>query len=137
MFVAELKKQHGVRAGAPAALIEMARKNPAAASVDAARSAEPGGAGAGAAAAGRMTRYELVCVLCTRAEQLSVGAASTLPPAAEDESPLQTAMRELLERRMPLLLRRDMPDGTFLDVSANDMVLPTRELRHLSAVRLP
>ena len=84
-----------------------------------------GGAGAGATdkpaarAAQRittryMTKYEKARILGTRALQLSMNA----PPMVEvrDETdPLKIAMLELKEGKVPIVVRRYLPDGSYED----------------------
>lgn len=87
-----------------------------------------GGAGSSSAAAGAsapvravqrittryMTKYEKARILGTRALQLSMNA----PPMVEvrDETdPLKIAMLELKEGKVPIVVRRYLPDGSYED----------------------
>lgn len=61
-----------------------------------------------------MTKYERARILGTRALQLSMNA----PPMVELEGetdPLQIAMKELRERKIPLIIRRYLPDRSYED----------------------
>lgn len=61
-----------------------------------------------------MTKYERARILGTRALQLSMNA----PPMVELEGetdPLQIAMKELGERKIPLIIRRYLPDRSYED----------------------
>lgn len=69
-----------------------------------------------------LTKYERARVLGTRALQLSVNA----PPMVELEGetdPLQIATKELRERRIPLIIRRFLPDGSFEDWSLDELII--------------
>ena len=61
-----------------------------------------------------MTKYEKARLLGTRALQLSMNA----PPLVElqgETDPLQIAMKELRERKIPLIIRRILPDESYED----------------------
>ena len=69
-----------------------------------------------------MTKYERARLLGTRALQLSMNA----PPMVElqgETDPLQIAMKELRERKIPLIIRRNLPDGSYEDWSVNELVI--------------
>lgn len=63
-------------------------------------------------------------ILGTRALQLSMGA----PPMVEvkDETdPLVIAKRELQDRKIPITIRRFLPDGTFEDWTLEELNVPS------------
>lgn len=70
-----------------------------------------------------MTKYERARVLGTRAMQLSMNA----PPLVNVEpgmiDPLEIAAKELRERKLPLIIRRHLPDGSFEDWPINDLII--------------
>lgn len=69
-----------------------------------------------------LTKYERARVLGTRALQLSLNA----PPMVELEGetdPLQIAAKELRERKIPLIIRRFLPDGSFEDWSLDELII--------------
>lgn len=69
-----------------------------------------------------LTKYERARILGTRALQLSMNA----PPMVELEGetdPLQIAMKELRERKIPLVIRRFLPDGSFEDWSLDELII--------------
>ncbi|PJF18579.1 Subunit common to RNA polymerases I, II, and [Paramicrosporidium saccamoebae] len=69
-----------------------------------------------------LTKYERARVLGTRALQLSLNA----PPMVELEGetdPLQIAAKELRERKIPLIIRRFLPDGSFEDWALDELII--------------
>ena len=91
----------------------------------AAAEAKPAGATA-AAGSSRittryMTKYEKARILGTRALQLSMNA----PPMVEvrDETdPLKIAQMELKEAKIPIIVRRYLPDGSYEDWPASELI---------------
>eukprot|EP00002_Diphylleia_rotans_P035333 TRINITY_DN7697_c0_g1_i1.p1 TRINITY_DN7697_c0_g1~~TRINITY_DN7697_c0_g1_i1.p1 ORF type:complete len:129 (-),score=41.73 TRINITY_DN7697_c0_g1_i1:458-844(-) len=66
-----------------------------------------------------LTKYERARVLGTRALQLSMNA----PPMVElpgETDPLEIARLELQQRKIPLIIRRFLPDGSYEDWSLSD-----------------
>ncbi|MCJ1409165.1 DNA-directed RNA polymerases I II and III subunit RPABC2 [Ptychographa xylographoides] len=59
-----------------------------------------------------MTKYERARVLGTRALQISMNAPVLVGMTAETD-PLQIAIRELREKKIPLVVRRYLPDGWY------------------------
>ncbi|KAL9019742.1 MAG: hypothetical protein Q9185_002988 [Variospora sp. 1 TL-2023] len=57
-----------------------------------------------------MTKYERARVLGTRALQISMNAPVLVDLEGETD-PLQIAIKELKEKKIPLVVRRYMPDG--------------------------
>ena len=68
--------------------------------------------------------YERTKILGTRANQLAEGAIpyiSPLPPYLKD--PLEIAKAELEARRLPFIVKRPMPDGTFEYWRLSDLMI--------------
>lgn len=57
-----------------------------------------------------MTKYERARVLGTRALQISMNAPVLVDLEGETD-PLQIALKELREKKVPLVVRRYLPDG--------------------------
>jgi DNA-directed RNA polymerases I, II, and III subunit RPABC2 len=57
-----------------------------------------------------MTKYERARVLGTRALQISMNAPVLVDLEGETD-PLQIAIKELREKKIPLVVRRYLPDG--------------------------
>lgn len=69
-----------------------------------------------------LTKYERARILGTRALQLSLSA----PPMVELEGetdPLEIAQKELRERKIPLLIRRFLPDGSYEDWALDELLI--------------
>ena len=69
-----------------------------------------------------MTTYERARVLGTRALQISLNAPVMVEIAGET-GPLKIAQKELRERKIPIIVRRFLPDGSFEDWSINELVI--------------
>eukprot|EP01083_Nonionella_stella_P106605 307856_1 len=59
-----------------------------------------------------LTKYEKARILGTRALQISMGAPVMVEMVGETD-PLEIAQKELRERKIPMIIRRFLPDGTF------------------------
>lgn len=70
-----------------------------------------------------MTKFEKARILGLRAQQIDMNAQIMVDPKGEDDS-LRLALMELRERKIPFIIRRTLPDGTFQDVSINDLIIP-------------
>lgn len=71
----------------------------------------------------RMTKYEKAHVLGVRASQLSAGA----PPFVDignETNPLAIAGIELNEKKIPFIVRRRFPDGSFEDWAIDELMIP-------------
>ncbi|KIM33870.1 hypothetical protein M408DRAFT_60270 [Serendipita vermifera MAFF 305830] len=68
-----------------------------------------------------LTKYERARVLGTRALQISMNAP-ILVPAEGESDPLQIAIKELAQRKIPLIIRRYLPDGSFEDWSVSELI---------------
>ncbi|CAF0993024.1 unnamed protein product [Didymodactylos carnosus] len=69
-----------------------------------------------------MTKYERARVLGTRALQIAMCAPLMVEPDGETD-PLQIAMRELKEKKIPMIIRRYLPDGSYEDWSIDELVI--------------
>ncbi|CAO3578848.1 unnamed protein product [Absidia cylindrospora] len=69
-----------------------------------------------------MTKYERARILGTRALQISLNAPVTVELDGETD-PLVIAMKELREKKIPLIVRRFMPDGTYEDWNVKDLIV--------------
>jgi DNA-directed RNA polymerases I, II, and III subunit RPABC2 len=69
-----------------------------------------------------MTKYERARVLGTRALQIAMCAPLMVEPDGETD-PLQIAMRELKEKKIPMIIRRYLPDGSFEDWGIHELIL--------------
>ncbi|KAI8833776.1 RNA polymerase, subunit omega/K/RPB6 [Chytriomyces cf. hyalinus JEL632] len=70
-----------------------------------------------------MTKYEKARVLGTRALQISMNAPVMVDLNGESD-PLVIAMKELRERKMPLMIRRYLPDGSYEDWAVDELTPP-------------
>lgn len=69
-----------------------------------------------------LTKYEKARLLGTRALQISMNA----PILVELEGlsdPLEIARKELREGKIPLCIRRFLPDGSYEDWSVNELIV--------------
>ncbi|EFJ43645.1 hypothetical protein VOLCADRAFT_106747 [Volvox carteri f. nagariensis] len=70
-----------------------------------------------------MTKYEKARVLGTRALQISMNAPVMVELSGETD-PLEIAMKELREKKVPFTIRRYLPDGSYEDWSISELVVP-------------
>ncbi|KAL1927824.1 hypothetical protein VTP01DRAFT_3645 [Rhizomucor pusillus] len=68
-----------------------------------------------------MTKYERARVLGTRALQISLNAPVMVQLDGESD-PLVIAMKELKEKKIPLIIRRFLPDNTYEDWHVNELL---------------
>ena len=68
-----------------------------------------------------LTKYERARILGTRALQISMNAPVLVPLDGESD-PLQIAIKELAQRKIPLVIRRYLPDGSFEDWSVSELI---------------
>jgi DNA-directed RNA polymerase I, II, and III subunit RPABC2 len=68
-----------------------------------------------------MTKYERARILGIRALQISMGSPATVPLTDETDS-LQIALKELEQKRIPIIIRRHFPDGTHEDWAVNELM---------------
>jgi len=68
-----------------------------------------------------MTKYERARILGTRALQISLGAPIMVELEGETD-PLQIAMKELRERKIPVMIRRYLPDHSYEDWAIDELI---------------
>jgi len=68
-----------------------------------------------------LTKYERARILGTRALQISMNAPVLVPLDGESDA-LQIAIKELSQRKIPLVIRRYLPDGSFEDWSVSELI---------------
>jgi DNA-directed RNA polymerase I, II, and III subunit RPABC2 len=68
-----------------------------------------------------MTKYEKARVLGTRALQLSMNAPPMVDVKGETD-PLKIAEMELRENKVPMIIRRYLPDGSYEDWHVNELI---------------
>eukprot|EP01064_Diplonema_japonicum_P003388 TRINITY_DN12193_c0_g2_i1.p1 TRINITY_DN12193_c0_g2~~TRINITY_DN12193_c0_g2_i1.p1 ORF type:complete len:166 (+),score=29.84 TRINITY_DN12193_c0_g2_i1:55-498(+) len=69
-----------------------------------------------------LTKYERARVLGTRALQISMGAPIKVELEGETD-PLIIASKELREKKVPIIIRRNLPDGTVEDWPIDELVI--------------
>ncbi|KAI8475712.1 MAG: RNA polymerase, subunit omega/K/RPB6 [Monoraphidium minutum] len=69
-----------------------------------------------------LTKYERARVLGTRALQISMNAP-IMVDAGDETDPLEIAMKELKEKKIPFTIRRYLPDGSYEDWRLNELIL--------------
>ncbi|KAG2890898.1 hypothetical protein PC129_g13648 [Phytophthora cactorum] len=67
-------------------------------------------------------KYERARVLGTRALQISMNAPVMVDIEGETD-PLKIAMKELRERKIPIIIRRYLPDNSFEDWSIDELII--------------
>ncbi|VDN50116.1 unnamed protein product [Dracunculus medinensis] len=67
-----------------------------------------------------MTKYERARILGTRALQIAMGAPVMVELEGETD-PLEIARKELKDQKVPLIVRRYLPDGSFEDWSIDEL----------------
>ena len=70
-----------------------------------------------------MTKYERARVLGVRAMQISRNAPILVEVDPNDTDPMHIAEKELMERKLPFLIRRYLPDGSHEDWSMEELVI--------------
>ncbi|KAK7107915.1 DNA-directed RNA polymerases I, II, and III subunit RPABC2-like [Littorina saxatilis] len=69
-----------------------------------------------------MTKYERARVLGTRALQIAMCAPVMVELEGETD-PLQIAMKELKARKIPFIIRRYLPDGSYEDWALDELLM--------------
>jgi len=70
-----------------------------------------------------LTKYERARVLGTRALQIAMNAPIMVELEGETD-PLQIAKKELRQKRIPLIIRRYLPDDSYEDWSIEELEIP-------------
>ncbi|XP_022908411.1 DNA-directed RNA polymerases I, II, and III subunit RPABC2 [Onthophagus taurus] len=88
---------------------------------------QPGQAGGGVPKHKRittkyMTKYERARVLGTRALQIAMCAPVMVELEGETD-PLQIAMKELKQRKIPIIIRRYLPDHSYEDWAIDELII--------------
>ncbi|KAI9166644.1 DNA-directed RNA polymerases I, II, and III subunit RPABC2 [Paramyrothecium foliicola] len=68
-----------------------------------------------------MTKYERARILGTRALQISMNAPVLVDLEGETD-PLQIAIKEMREKKIPLIVRRYLPDGHYEDWTCEELL---------------
>ena len=69
-----------------------------------------------------LTKYERARVLGTRALQLSLGAP-VMVEVGDETDPLEIAMKELKQRKIPIVIRRYLPDRSYEDWAIDELII--------------
>lgn len=69
-----------------------------------------------------MTKYERARVLGTRALQISMNAPVMVDVENETDA-LKIAAKELRERKIPMIIRRYLPDGSYEDWGLDELII--------------
>jgi len=69
-----------------------------------------------------LTKYERARVLGARALQISKNAPLMVDIEPGEWDPLKIAEKELLSRKIPFIIRRYMPDGSFEDWKLDELI---------------
>ncbi|KAK9872291.1 hypothetical protein WA026_017093 [Henosepilachna vigintioctopunctata] len=69
-----------------------------------------------------MTKYERARVLGTRALQIAMCAPVMVELDGETD-PLQIAMKELKQRKIPIIIRRYLPDNSYEDWGIDELII--------------
>jgi len=70
----------------------------------------------------RLTKYERAKVIGNRATQLSRGAKPMIDTTGLHDV-MKIAEQELIQNKMPFIIRRPLPDGTYVDIRVSDMIV--------------
>lgn len=68
-----------------------------------------------------MTKYEKARIIGTRALQISRNSPVLVDIGKDDTDPILIAEKELAERKIPFIIRRYLPDGSFEDWRVNEL----------------
>lgn len=69
----------------------------------------------------RMTKYEKARILGTRANQISMNASIMIDPKGEKD-PLKIAEMELKQRKLPIIICRNYPNGLIEELSIENII---------------
>ncbi|KAL7609435.1 hypothetical protein Lser_V15G12047 [Lactuca serriola] len=69
-----------------------------------------------------MTKYERARILGTRALQISMNAPVMVELEGETD-PLEIAMKELREKKIPFTIRRHLPDGSYEEWGVDELIV--------------
>jgi DNA-directed RNA polymerase I, II, and III subunit RPABC2 len=63
-----------------------------------------------------LTRFEKTRIVGARALQISMGAPLMIEIPKNMTNPIEIALKELMEKVLPITIRRKLPDGTYQDI---------------------
>ncbi|KAJ1673838.1 subunit common to RNA polymerases I, II, and III [Spiromyces aspiralis] len=69
-----------------------------------------------------LTKYERARILGTRALQISMNAPVMVELDGETD-PFEIAQKELREKKIPFVIRRYLPDGSYEDWRVQDLIV--------------
>ena len=85
-----------------------------------------------------LTKYEITKVIASRVQQIADGAESYLPNDHEvnprTANPMRVAVAELEEGVIPLMIPREMPDGTVEVWRLSELRLPPSFMKHVRSL---
>jgi len=64
----------------------------------------------------KLTRFEKARIVGARALQISMGAPILVAPSQHLSNPIDIALKELERGRLPMTIRRTLPDETYQDI---------------------
>ena len=70
-----------------------------------------------------MTKYERARILGTRAMQISRNAPVMVELEPSETDPLVIAEKELREKKIPFIIRRYLPDGSYEDWGVDELII--------------
>lgn len=68
-----------------------------------------------------MTKYEKTTIIGTRAHQLSDNAPPMINIGKETD-PIKIALEELKQKKLPITIRRHLPDGSYEDWMTSELI---------------
>lgn len=69
-----------------------------------------------------LSKFERAKTIGIRAEQLAFGAPPQVEVPPDMSDPQEIAKLELKQKRMPLIIRRELPGGIEVDIKVNDLL---------------
>jgi DNA-directed RNA polymerases I, II, and III subunit RPABC2 len=69
-----------------------------------------------------LTKYEKARIIGARALQISKNAPIMVEPKPGEWDPLKIAEKELLERKIPFIIRRYLPDNSYEDWRVDELI---------------
>lgn len=69
-----------------------------------------------------LTKFEKANIIGIRATQLSKGAKPMIDTTGLSDV-IKIAEKELLNNKMPLIIRRPFPDGSYIDIKVSEMIV--------------
>jgi DNA-directed RNA polymerase I, II, and III subunit RPABC2 len=70
-----------------------------------------------------LTIYEYTAIIGKRASQIQDNAPILITNYSSLDSPIDIAKKELTEGKIPFIIRRPLPNGTYEDVTLNNLVI--------------